>query len=53
MLGPTGFGILYGKYNLLQKMDPIEFGGDMADEVFTDYATYKDAPYKFETGTPP
>ncbi len=53
MLGPTGFGILYGKYNLLQKMDPIEFGGDMNDNVDLYESHYKDAPYKFETGTPP
>ena len=33
MLGPTGFGIMYGKYDLLQKMEPIEFGGDMNDNV--------------------
>ena len=53
MLGPTGFGILYGKYKLLQKMDPIEFGGDMNDNVDLFDSHYKDAPYKFETGTPP
>ena len=52
MCGPTGVGVLYGRKNLLDKMEPIEFGGDMADEVFKHYATYKDAPYKFETGTP-
>ena len=52
MCGPTGVGVLYGKKCLLDKMEPIEFGGDMADEVFKHYATYKDAPYKFETGTP-
>lgn len=52
MCGPTGVGVLYGRKSLLDKMDPIEFGGDMADEVFKHYATYKDAPYKFETGTP-
>lgn len=52
MCGPTGIGVLYGKKKLLDKMNPIEFGGDMADEVFLDYATYKDTPYKFETGTP-
>ena len=52
MCGPTGIGVLYGKKKLLDKMDPIEFGGDMADEVFEYDSTYKDAPYKFETGTP-
>lgn len=53
MLGPTGFGIMYGKYDLLQKMKPIEFGGDMNDNVDLYESHYKDAPYKFETGTPP
>lgn len=53
MFGPTGFGILYGKYKLLQKMNPIEFGGDMNDFVEKYDSEYKDAPYKFETGTPP
>jgi cysteine desulfurase / selenocysteine lyase len=52
MCGPTGIGVLYGKYQLLQDMDPIEFGGDMIDYVYLQEATYKDAPYKFETGTP-
>lgn len=53
MLGPTGIGILYGKFELLQKMPPIEFGGDMNDNVNLYDASWKDAPYKFETGTPP
>lgn len=52
MCGPTGIGVLYGKYDLLQSMEPIEFGGDMIDYVYLQEATYKDAPYKFETGTP-
>ncbi len=52
MCGPTGIGVLYGKYELLEKMDPIEFGGDMADTVKKDSQTYKLPPYKFETGTP-
>lgn len=53
MLGPTGFGILFGKYKYLKKMSPIEYGGDMIDVVEKYEATTKDAPYKFETGTPP
>ena len=53
MMGPTGFGILYGKYKYLKKMSPIEYGGDMIDIVEKDSAIPKDAPYKFETGTPP
>lgn len=52
LCGPTGIGVLYGKKELLAKMPPIEFGGDMADTVTTKSMTYKDAPYKFETGTP-
>lgn len=52
MCGPTGIGVLYGKKKLLDKMEPIEFGGDMAQDVFLQSATYKDTPYKFETGTP-
>lgn len=52
MLGPSGVGVLYGKKELLDKMKPVEFGGDMADVVEKDSQTYKDAPYKFETGTP-
>ena len=53
MMGPTGFGILYGKYKYLNNMEPVEYGGDMIDEVYKDHSTYKDAPYRFETGTPP
>ena len=50
--GPTGIGVLYGKEAILNKMEPIEFGGDMADEVSKDNQTYKAIPYKFEAGTP-
>lgn len=53
MLGPTGIGILYGKKALLDAMPPIEFGGDMNDNVNKYDASWKDTPYKFETGTPP
>ncbi len=52
LCGPTGIGVLYGKKELLEKMPPIEFGGDMADTVLKDSMTFKDAPYKFEAGTP-
>lgn len=52
MCGPSGIGVLYGKKELLDKMPPVEFGGDMADEVYKDSMTYKVAPFKFETGTP-
>ena len=53
MMGPTGFGILYGKYKYLKQMHPIEFGGDMIDIVEKFDAIPKDPPFKFETGTPP
>ena len=53
MLGPTGIGVLFGKKELLKEMPPIEFGGDMNDNVDKYTASWKDAPYKFETGTPP
>ncbi len=53
MLGPTGIGVLYGKKRLLEEMPPIEFGGDMNDNVNLYDASWKDSPYKFETGTPP
>lgn len=52
ILGPTGIGVLYGKKHLLNKMEPVEFGGDMVDQVELDRATWKDAPYRFEAGTP-
>ncbi len=53
MLGPTGFGLVYGKYNILSKIKPVEYGGDMIEEVYKDSSIYKEAPYCFETGTPP
>lgn len=53
MLGPTGVGILYGKYALLNALEPIEFGGEMNEEVNKDKSVWKDAPYKFEAGTMP
>ncbi|PTK08690.1 cysteine desulfurase [Mammaliicoccus sciuri] len=52
MLGPTGIGVLYGKRDLLDKMEPIEFGGDMIDFVGLEDATWTDLPTKFEAGTP-
>lgn len=52
MLGPTGVGVLYGKRELLESMDPFMGGGDMIKEVFKDYTRYNDIPYKFEAGTP-
>jgi cysteine desulfurase/selenocysteine lyase len=52
MLGPTGIGVLWGKYDLLEAMPPYMFGGDMILEVTYEDATWNDLPYKFEAGTP-
>jgi len=51
--GPTGIGALYGKFGLLDDMQPVEYGGEMIDQVDLYDSTYKQAPYKFEAGTPP
>lgn len=52
MLGPTGIGVLYGKAELLDEMEPIEYGGDMIDFVDLRESTWTDLPVKFEAGTP-
>jgi cysteine desulfurase/selenocysteine lyase len=52
MLGPTGIGVLYGKQELLENMEPIEFGGEMIDFVNLYDSTWKELPWKFEGGTP-
>lgn len=52
MLGPTGIGVLYGKEELLNRMSPVEFGGEMIDFVYELSATWKELPWKFEAGTP-
>ena len=52
MCGPTGIGALYGKMALLEKMEPIEFGGEMIDFVELYDSTWKDVPARFEAGTP-
>ena len=53
MLGPTGIGIVWGRKELLENMDPVYGGGDMIEEVFYDKATWAPIPHKFEAGTPP
>jgi cysteine desulfurase/selenocysteine lyase len=53
MYGPTGFGILYGKENYLDKMPPYRGGGEMIDKVSFKETTYDNVPLKFEAGTPP
>ncbi|TFE30604.1 cysteine desulfurase [Cohnella luojiensis] len=52
MCGPTGIGALYGKEQLLENMEPIEFGGEMIDFVELYDSTWKELPWKFEGGTP-
>ncbi|MGY4689054.1 cysteine desulfurase [Salibacterium sp. K-3] len=52
MGGPTGIGVLYGKKRLLEKMEPVEFGGEMIDFVDLYDSTWKEIPWKFEGGTP-
>jgi cysteine desulfurase/selenocysteine lyase len=52
MLGPTGIGVLYGKQEILEEMEPMLFGGEMISEVRYDYADWNKLPWKFEAGTP-
>ncbi|WP_010095053.1 cysteine desulfurase [Ornithinibacillus scapharcae] len=52
MLAPTGIGVLYGKRELLENMEPVEFGGEMIDFVSLQESTWKELPWKFEGGTP-
>jgi len=51
MCGPTGIGVLYGKRELLQNMEPYQSGGEMIREVHLYEASFKDPPFKFEAGT--
>ncbi len=52
MLGPTGFGVLYGRQSLLEAMPPWQGGGDMILSVTFEKTTYNQLPWKFEAGTP-
>lgn len=52
MFGPTGVGILYGRYELLEKMPPYQGGGDMIRQVTFEKTTYQSPPHRFEAGTP-
>jgi cysteine desulfurase / selenocysteine lyase len=52
LYGPTGIGVLYGKYAHLKAMPPFNGGGEMIREVFEDRVIYGEPPYKFEAGTP-
>lgn len=53
LCGPTGIGILYGKAQLLERMQPFKGGGDMILSVTFEKTTYNSIPHKFEAGTPP
>ena len=52
VFGPTGIGVLYGKENILNQIDPYQFGGEMILKVTFDETTYNGLPHKFEAGTP-
>jgi cysteine desulfurase / selenocysteine lyase len=52
MYGPTGIGVLYGKWDLLESMPPFQGGGDMIRSVTFKKTTYSNPPFKFEPGTP-
>ncbi len=53
LYGPSGIGVLYGKYDHLAAMPPFNGGGEMIREVFEDRITYGEPPHRFEAGTPP
>jgi cysteine desulfurase/selenocysteine lyase len=53
MLGPTGIGVLYGRQELLERLEPTRGGGEMIKEVWIDRAQWNDLPWRFEPGTPP
>ena len=51
IMAPNGVGVLYGRREYLEKMQPVSFGGGMVDVVEEAYSTYDDIPFKFEAGT--
>lgn len=53
LYGPSGIGVLYGRYDLLAEMQPYQGGGEMIAEVELDRVTYNEPPHRFEAGTPP
>jgi cysteine desulfurase/selenocysteine lyase len=53
LYGPTGIGVLYGRYQHLAAMAPFNGGGEMIHEVFEDRVSYGEPPHRFEAGTPP
>mmetsp|Transcript_33898 Transcript_33898/g.65970 ORF Transcript_33898/g.65970 Transcript_33898/m.65970 type:complete len:510 (+) Transcript_33898:25-1554(+) len=52
MMAPSGIGFLWGKYEVLESMEPWQGGGEMIDEVFLETSTYAPPPGRFEAGTP-
>lgn len=52
MLAPTGTGFLYGRGEILERMDPFLYGGDMIERVTPERSTWNELPWKFEAGTP-
>ena len=53
LCGPTGVGVLWGRAELLERMSPFNFGGEMIRKVTVAKTTWNELPYKFEAGTPP
>jgi cysteine desulfurase/selenocysteine lyase len=53
MLGPTGIGVLHGRREALERLEPAWGGGEMIKEVWIDHAQWNDLPWRFEPGTPP
>ncbi|MFK7902525.1 MAG: cysteine desulfurase [Nitratireductor sp.] len=53
LYGPSGIGVLYGKMELLETMQPFQGGGEMILDVYQDSVTYAKPPHRFEAGTPP
>ena len=53
MVGPTGIGVLWGRYELLAALPPFLGGGEMIEIVTMDGSTYAPPPHRFEAGTPP
>jgi cysteine desulfurase/selenocysteine lyase len=53
LYGPSGIGVLWGRYDLLAAMPPFNGGGEMIRDVFEDRITYGEPPHRFEAGTPP
>lgn len=53
IFGPTGVGVCYGKYALLERLSPYQYGGDMIEEVATHETTFAKPPSRFEAGTQP